>query len=222
MLAFLEHLADWSEGVAMLLVTTARPELYERAPAWAGGKRNSTTINLSPLSDNETARLISALLGQAVLPAEVQSSILERAGGNPLYAEEFVRLLKDRDLLVRKGRILALAEGAEVPFPEGIHALIAARLDTLSPERKAMLQDAAVIGKLFWAGAVAALGSLDPRAVTDSLHELSRKELVRPARVSSMEGDAEYSFWHILVRDVAYARFREPNAETSTAGPPPG
>ena len=206
MLAFLEHLADWSEGVPMLLVGTARPELYERAPGWAGGKRNTTTINLSPLSDTETASLISALLGQAVLPAEVQSLILDRAGGNPLYAEEFVRLLKDRGLLVQKGRTLALAEGAEVPFPEGVHALIAARLDTLSPERKAMLQDAAVIGKVFWAGAVAALGGLDPRAVTDSLHELSRKELVRPARVSSMEGEAEYNFWHILVRDVAYAQ----------------
>jgi predicted ATPase len=142
MLAFLEHLADWSEGVPMLLVTTARPELYERAPGWAGGKRNTTTISLSPLSDTETAQLISALLDQAVLPAEVQSLILERASGNPLYAEEFVRLLKDRGLLVQKGRTLALAEGAEVPFPEGVHALIAARLDTLSPERKAMLQDA--------------------------------------------------------------------------------
>jgi class 3 adenylate cyclase/tetratricopeptide (TPR) repeat protein len=206
MLAFLEHLADWSEGVPMLLVTTARPELFERAPGWAGGKRNTTTINLSPLSDTETAHLISALLGQAVLPAEVQSLILERAGGNPLYAEEFVRLLKDRGLLVQKGKTLGLVEGAEVPFPEGVQALIAARLDTLSPERKAMLQDAAVIGKVFWAGAVAAMGGLDPRAVADSLHELSRKELVRPARVSSVEGEAEYSFWHILVRDVAYAQ----------------
>ena len=63
-----------------------------------------------------------------------------------------------------------------------------------------------MIGKVFWAGAVAAMGSRDPRAVIEALHELSRKELVRPTRVSSMEAEAEYAFWHILVRDVAYTQ----------------
>src|SRR5438067_10065797 len=104
MLAFVEHVVDWSSGVPMLVVATARPELYERQPAWAGGKRNATTINLAPLTDRETAELVSVLLDQAVLPAEVQSLILERSGGNPLYAEEFVRLLRDREVLVQTGR----------------------------------------------------------------------------------------------------------------------
>jgi class 3 adenylate cyclase/tetratricopeptide (TPR) repeat protein len=205
-LAFIEHLADWSEGVPMLLVATARPELYERQPAWAGGKRNATSINLSPLNDSETARLISVLLESAVIPAEVQSLLVERTGGNPLYAEEYVRLLRDRGLLVKSGNTLALAEHAEVPFPEGLQALIAARLDTLSAERKAMLQDAAVIGKVFWLGALAAMGGLPGSAIIEDLHELSRKELVRPARSSSLAGQTEYSFWHILIRDVAYSQ----------------
>ena len=105
LLAFLEHLAEWSEGVPLLVVCTASPELYERHAAWVGGTRNATTINLTPLSDDETARLVSALLDVALLPAEVQSLLLERAGGNPLYAEEFVRMLSDRGLLVRTGRV---------------------------------------------------------------------------------------------------------------------
>ncbi|MDQ6878926.1 MAG: AAA family ATPase [Candidatus Dormibacteraeota bacterium] len=205
-LAFVEHLADWAEGVPMLLIATARPELYERRPAWAGGKRNATSINLSPLTDRETAHLISILLESAVIPAEVQSLILERAGGNPLYAEEFVRLLRDRGLVVKRGETLSLVEHAEVPFPEGLQALIAARLDTLSAERKAMIQDAAVIGKVFWLGALARMGGLDGAAVLEALHELSRKELVRPARASSLAGQTEYSFWHILIRDVAYSQ----------------
>ena len=96
LLSFLEHLADWSEGVPLLLLCTARPELYEQHPAWAAGLRNATTINLAPLTDEETARLLSSLLERAVLPAETQQALLERAGGNPLYAEEFVRLLADR------------------------------------------------------------------------------------------------------------------------------
>ena len=90
-----------------------------------------------------------------MVPAELQQPILERAGGNPLYTEEFVRLLKDRDLLVRKGASWALREGAEVPLPASVQALIAARLDTLGRDTKSLLADAAVIGKVFWAGAVA-------------------------------------------------------------------
>jgi tetratricopeptide (TPR) repeat protein len=91
-----------------------------------------------------------------------------------------------------------------------VHALIAARLDTLPPDRKSLLQDASVLGKVFWAGAVAAMGGRDPRDVELALHELARKELVRPARTSSMEGDREFGFWHVLVRDVCYGQITRP------------
>ena len=91
-------------------------------------------------------------------------------------------------------------------MPDSVQALIAARLDTLSPDRKSLLQDAAVLGKVFWAGALAEMGERDPAEVEQALHELSRKELVRPARTSSMEGEHEYAFWHVLVRDVCYGQ----------------
>jgi class 3 adenylate cyclase/tetratricopeptide (TPR) repeat protein len=204
LLEFLEHLVDWSSGVPFLLVCAARPELYERHPGWGGGKRNSTTISLSPLSSEETARLISALLAQAVLPAETQVVLLERSGGNPLYAEEFVRMLSDRGILIRDGPAVRIATGADIPVPESVHALIAARLDTLPADRKALLHDAAVVGKIFWTGAVASMAGVDARTVGDGLRELVRKELVRPTRNSSVEGQDEFSFWHLLVRDVAY------------------
>jgi len=206
LLSFLEHVADYAEGVPMLLVATARPELYERAPTWAASARNSTRVNLSPLSEADTARLIGNLLEQAVLPAEVQTAILSRAGGNPLYAEEFVRLLKDRGILHKQVATWTLDATAEIPLPSGVQGLIAARLDTLDQPKKAMLADAAVIGKVFWSGAVAAMGEREPEQVHEAMHELSRKELVRPARRSSMEGESEYSFFHALVRDVSYAQ----------------
>jgi tetratricopeptide (TPR) repeat protein len=85
-----------------------------------------------------------------------------------------------------------------------VHALIAARLDTLSPERKSLLQDAAVVGKVFWSSALVALGGSDDMTVRRSLQELVRKELVRPMRTSSIEAERQYSFWHALIRDVAY------------------
>jgi len=200
LLAFLEHLADWARDVPLLVVCTARPELYEKHSAWGTGLRNHTAISLSPLSDTDTAKLVAALLEQTVLPAETQQLLLDRAGGNPLYAEEFVRMLRDGDLLDEHGTL----GRSDVPVPESIHALIAARLDTLPQERKALLQDAAVLGKVFWAGAVGAMDGREAHEVERVLHELSRKELVRPSRQSSMEREAEYGFWHVLIRDVAY------------------
>jgi tetratricopeptide (TPR) repeat protein len=198
LLSFLEHLADWAEGVPLLVLCTARPELYERHPHFGAEARNAQRINLAPLSDVETARLLASLLDQAVLPAETHQALLQRTGGNPLYAEEFARLLADRDLI--SGRL------EDIPFPDSVQALIAARLDTLSPQRKQLLQDAAVVGSVFWTGAVIEMGAREAREVELALHELTRKELVRPARTSSMEGDREYGFWHLLVRDVCYAQ----------------
>jgi DNA-binding SARP family transcriptional activator/class 3 adenylate cyclase len=206
LLAFLEHLLEWAGPVPLLLVGTARPELYDCAPGWGGGTRNATTIALPPLSDEETARLLLALLARPVLPAELQHLLLVRAEGNPLYAEEFVRLLADRKLLERRGRSLRLVEGAELPVPETLHALIAARLDALSPRDKALLQDAAVVGQVFWSGALAAMSQVDEPPLQHALHALARKELVRPVRRSSVAGQAEYAFWHALVRDVAYGQ----------------
>jgi class 3 adenylate cyclase/tetratricopeptide (TPR) repeat protein len=214
MLGFVEHLADRAEGVPIMIVGTARPELHEQHADFGNGLRNATPITLAPLSSEETARLVLALLDASVIPVELQQPILDRAGGNPLYAEEYVRLLKDRDLLVRKGSTWELREGAEVPFPDSVRALIAARLDTLTPDVKSLLADAAVIGKVFWAGAVAQMGDRDPDAVVDALRDLSRKELVRSARRSSMQGEAEYAFWHILTRDVAYSQL--PRTSRST------
>ena len=103
--------------------------------------------------------------GQAVLPAEVQHAILDRAGGNPLYAEEFVRLLKDRGSCRRDGADLACDAGAPRSRCRPVQALIAARLDTLSPERKRLLQDAAVLGKVFWAARWRRWATRDPAEV---------------------------------------------------------
>ena len=145
-----------------------------------------------------------------MLPAELQQPILDRAGGNPLFAQEFVRLLRDRDLLVQDGSSWRLRDGAEVPFPDSVQALIAARLDTLDPDVKSLLADAAVIGKVFWAGALAAMGSRDDGAVSATLAELTRRSSSAGGS-SSMDGETEYSFGHVLVRDVAYCQLPRPS-----------
>src|SRR5439155_22966640 len=107
-----------------------------RRPTWGGGKRNATAVALAPLTDAETARLVEALLSRTVLPGHTHAGLLERAGGNPLYAEEFVRMLADRGELEGAPGASVPPTGEPVEVPTTIHALIAARLDTLSPERK--------------------------------------------------------------------------------------
>jgi class 3 adenylate cyclase/tetratricopeptide (TPR) repeat protein len=206
LLQFLKYLIDSSAGIALLVVATARPELLDRHPSWNEHAPNASLVALSPLTDTDTTALIAALLGLPVLPTDVQALLLERAGGNPLYAEEFARLLTDRGLLVRHDHTVRLSPGQEIPFPETVQALIAARLDILPPKRKALVQDAAVVGKVFWSGALAAMGGSDEQALQVELHELERKELIRAAKVSSVEGQTEYAFWHAVVRDVAYAQ----------------
>ncbi len=206
LLGFIEHVVDWSIQLPILVLCAARPELYELWPGWGGGKRNSASISLPPLSETETAMLLSGLLDRAVLPAETQRVLLERSGGNPLYAEEFVQMLTDRGILERSGPSTRLAADREISVPETIQAIIAARLDTLPHETKALLQDASLIGKVFWTGAVASVSGIGPDEVRRRLHEAAMLELIRPIRSSSMEGEEEYAFWHILVRDVASAQ----------------
>jgi class 3 adenylate cyclase len=199
MLDFVDHLAGWASGVPLLVVCAARPELLERRPGWGAGKANSATVSLSPLSEEDTARLIHALLEQAVLPAEVQTALLSRAGGNPLYAEEFVRMAAE------------LGAERELPLPESIQGLIAARLDLLSDDEKSLLQDAAVLGKVFWLGAVTSLAERETRSTEELLHALETKDFLRRGRRSSVAGETEYSFRHILIRDVAYGQIPRPD-----------
>ena len=197
LLDFIDHLIDWAGGVPILVVCTARPELLARRAGWGGGKPNAATLSLSPLDDDQTARLLAALLERSVLPAETQTALLQRAGGNPLYAEEFVRMVTDRELV---------AGGEELPLPESVQGIVAARLDALPDEEKTLLQDAAVIGKVFWLGAAAGIGGLERAAAEESLHSLERKEFVRRERRPSVAGESEYAFLHLLVRDVAYSQ----------------
>ena len=207
LLDFIELLGDHAGAVPLLIVCTARPELLERRPGWAGGKTSATTVSLTPLSDEQTTRLIGGLLNQALLPANVQQPLLAQASGNPLYAQEYVRMLQDREVLVPGEGGWELA-GQITDRPETIHGIIAARLDTLTAEEKSLLQDAAVIGRTAWLGAVCALTARNPREADDLLHGLERKQLVLRARRSSIQGETEFTFGHELTKDVAYSQIR--------------
>ncbi len=204
LLAFLRHLCESPVGFSLLLIATARPELYDRHPGWGADITNSTVISVPGLSAAETGQLVSGLLDTAVLPPSTQALLLDRAGGNPLYTEEFVRMLADQGLVDHRGALTSDLRGLR--FPDSVQALISARLDTLPGPRKEVLQDASVVGRVFWPGAAAALGERTESTVDSELGELATKELVRARAASTIDGQDEYEFWHALVRDVSYGQ----------------
>jgi len=214
LLAFLDDLAENVGESPLLVVGLTRADVFEHAPDFASGSHWTERIDVPPLSTRETTKLVSGLLEVVALPAEVQDVVLERASGNPLYAEEFTRLLIDRELLEPAADGLRLRKGAQIPLPDSMQALIGARLDQLPLEHKAMLADAAVAGRSFWTGVVEALGGSDGATVAAGLRALAGRRLVRPVRASSFAGEAEFMFWHGVARDVAYQQL--PRAARAT------
>ena len=206
LLEFLGYLMEWAAGVPLLVICTARPELLDRPAAEPVRQSAAEVMELASLSGADTARLIAGLLEQAVLPAEAQDALLARAEGNPLFAHEYVRMLIDRGYLARRDRRWVLIATEELPLPESVQGVIAARLDALSAHEKQVLRDAAVVGKVVWVGAVAYLGDRGKWAVEAELQTLVRKQFLWRQRDSSLEGEGEYVFQHALTRDVAYSQ----------------
>jgi class 3 adenylate cyclase/tetratricopeptide (TPR) repeat protein len=204
-LDLIDHVSDLAREAPILLVCLARPELLDARPAWGGGKLNATSVLLEPLEGPESELLLGNLLGQAELTDEARTRILEAAEGNPLFVEEMLEMLIDDGLLERRnGSWVATADLANVAVPRSIHVLLAARLDRLSTEERAVMERAAVEGKLFHRGAVAELAPEPLRPeVTRHLLSLVRKELVRPDQADFADEDA-FRFRHLLIRDTAY------------------
>ena len=198
-----DHLSSRFQG-ALLVVTTCRPELIERRSSWGTGPQ-AKTLAIEPLSDEETSRLVGDMLDASVLPDELRPALLARAGGNPLYAEEYVRMLLDRDLL-RMGETAWELTSVDLPLPESVQAIVAARLDALPVGQKGLIQNAAVVGKGFWLGAVTALGEQPRWSVENDLSELERKQFVRREPHSIVRSEPQLSFSHAIVRDVAYGQ----------------
>jgi class 3 adenylate cyclase/tetratricopeptide (TPR) repeat protein len=203
LLEFVEYVLDWADDAPILLVGTARPELFTDYPDWGGGKRDAATLSLPPLDPQETAELLMGLAGKSVMPAQTQQALLERSGGNPLYVTELMRLVAEQGTI-------DFTEEAGLPLPDTVQAIIAARLDLLDDEHRAMLQVASVIGRVFWAGALGFLGAGDAEAISSAVRVLVARELIRPVRRSSMKGQDEYTFAHVLIRDVAYGQLTRP------------
>jgi predicted ATPase len=189
----------------MVLLCMARPELLEVRPGWGGGKLNAASILLEPLGATESRELVHNLLSHASPSDDAAARIARACEGNPLFAEELLAMLIDDGLLRREGERWTLPDDlTELPVPPTIHALLAARLERLPEEERALLARISVEGTVFHRDAMRELATEALAPLVDrSLTALVRKDVIRPDRSSFAEDEA-FRFRHMLVRDAAY------------------
>jgi class 3 adenylate cyclase/tetratricopeptide (TPR) repeat protein len=204
LLDLLEQVVSLAMDAPILLVAVARPELLEQRTSWAGGQRSASTLLLEPLGADESATLIEQLAGDAPLPPDATGYLTRVAEGNPLFLEELLAMLIEEDRLRLEGGHWVADDLAAATIPPTVQAVLAARLDRLAAEERAVLDRASVMGQVFDRTAVLALSPQASRAdVPVHLLSLIRKQLLRPSE-GSLGGRDGLQFRHLLVRDVAY------------------
>jgi class 3 adenylate cyclase/tetratricopeptide (TPR) repeat protein len=187
-IALLEYLAQHLRDSPVMLVAAARPELLDAQPTWGSGLVAQTTIPLDPLPPKEAEALAAQLVHAAGGPAFDLARLVDVAGGNPLFLEELA------------ASVVELGDSDDLPVT--VREAIAARIDAMPSDARSALLSAAVIGKTFWRGVLQALGEAD---LDDALGVLEARDLVRRDPSSQLSGDVQFTFKHMLIREVAYA-----------------
>ncbi|MGH2418313.1 MAG: AAA family ATPase [Candidatus Limnocylindria bacterium] len=203
LLDFIDHLLDWSRGLPILVVTLARAELFDRRPDWGANRRHLTAMSLEPLTDDAVRQLLNGLVPG--LPTDALAAIVGRAEGVPLYAVETVRGLLADGRIRRVGDVYEPAGNlSAITVPDSLRSLIASRLDAIDPSDRSLLQDAAVIGQVFAADALAGLSGVGLTELEPRLRDLVRRELLDVESDPRSPERGQYKFVQSLIREVAY------------------
>jgi predicted ATPase/class 3 adenylate cyclase len=184
------------DAAPFLVLGSGRPEFAESQPGFVANVDGRESLSLQPLGEGEIEELLTELLADTPLDSAHVQRLVRNAGGNPLFLEETVRMVAD-----------AKGEGdlENLPVPETVQALIGSRLDSLPGADKRVAQQASVVGNVFWPGAVAHIGDIEGD-LQPNLDTLERRDFVHAQRETTVVGEQEYAFKHILIRDVAYER----------------
>jgi tetratricopeptide (TPR) repeat protein len=204
LLALIADVADLTRDAPMLLVCLARTEFLDENPGWGGGRANAWSVQLEPLVDAECRDLVEHLAGTSVPPG-LLGRIVELAEGNPLFVAETVAMLVGDGVIDREGgRRAVMRDVDRISIPRSVQALVGARLERLPPAERDLVERASVEGRVFHAGAVAALAGDSASADVGALLVLLvRKDIVRPD-TPRVPGESAFRFRHALIREVAY------------------
>ncbi|MGH2627938.1 MAG: ATP-binding protein, partial [Anaerolineales bacterium] len=204
LLDLIEYVAQWATGVPLLVTCLTRPELLEARPTWGGGKRNYTSLFLDPLTNEHTERLLQELLQTRKVPDAVGRAVTV-AEGNPFFVEEILRMLMDAGVLRRRDGGWESTGSFTQSVPDTIHGVITARLDRLNREEKSALQEASILGTRFWIGGLAHVTGESETALLPVLTALQSKDFLVEQGRSQLQGQREFAFRNLVIRDVAYA-----------------
>ena len=204
LLDFIDHVLDWSKGVPIVVITLARPELFDRRPDWGTARRNVTAVALEPLSEAAMRELLAGFVPG--LPRSAVDAILGRADGIPLYAVETVRaLVADGRLEVSDGAYRPIGDLDRLTIPETLRSLIASRLDALDPTDRSLVLDASVLGHAFTVAGLAAVNGWQPADLEARLLALVRREMFELEADPRSPERGQYRFVQSLIREVAYS-----------------
>jgi class 3 adenylate cyclase len=191
LLDLIETLAARVRDVPLLLLALSRPELLTERPTWGGGLPAYTALQLDRLSEEHAQELAELLLGRAGAEQDPADAVARTGEGNPLFIEELAASVVERST-------------SDAELPTSVRAIVAARLDALPAAERSVLVDAAVVGRVFWRGALA---SISPDAdLATALGTLEERDFVRREAVSRITGEQQFAFKHAIIRDVAYER----------------
>jgi predicted ATPase/class 3 adenylate cyclase len=209
LIELIRFLAEDEAETPLLVVASARPELAESMPALIRERERQLAVELEPLGAEVGRALLAELLGaDALAESSAADALLESTGGNPLFLEETVQMLAETGVVDSTG--WHVDEGEALPIPTSLQSLIGSRLDQLFPPERRVAQHASVAGSVFWPGAVAHLQDETAASRNGELQQrievLERRDLIREHDDSSVAGEREYAFKHIMIRDVAYGR----------------
>jgi predicted ATPase len=188
LLDLIELLAARLRDLPIMLLAQARPELLDARPAWGGGLPAYTALPLAPLNSDEAKELAAMRLGE--LSSKEASRLADTAEGNPLFIEQLAAAMSE-------------ATSSSGSLPTTVRGIVAARLDALPAAERALVLDAAVAGKTFWRGALERMAG-DRNGLSELLGALEERDLIVRDTASIIEGQQQFSFKHVLIREVAY------------------
>lgn len=205
LLDFIEELAEMSQAHPILVVTLARPELLEKVPGWGSTRRSFVSVHLAPLSQSDMVTLVDGLAPG--IPSETARLIVEHAAGVPLYAVEYVRtLIAGGDLVPDGDQFRMVRDISTLSVPDGLQAVISARLDRLDPADRMLIQEAAVLGQSFTLHGLSVLNGMTPAVLEAKLRDMIRREIFQFDSDPRSPERGQYQFVQSVIREVAYGR----------------
>jgi class 3 adenylate cyclase/tetratricopeptide (TPR) repeat protein len=212
-LDFFDHLMNTKPDLPILILGLTRSTLFEERPDWGAGSVQSLRLDLLPLSDENCRRLVQEILQKVPdVPPALTELIVAKAEGSPFYVEELIKVLIDKGVIIRgeeEWRV-EMERLFDLKVPATLTGLLQARLDSLTTNAREKLQQASIVGRIFWTRVVEQMQNPETQStkasipITETLGTLRAKELIFQYGDIVSAKTAEFIFKNAVLHDVTY------------------